>query len=371
MLGINTKPLESFPLDKNYDWEITDEFKGADGYIDSKKISVTFTDRDEDGVIDDPEIFKRIVEPELEPTKKIIFQQRRTGLDGVTDYFYISNDNDLILTYNTQSDIDTSLQTGITDGQLVYLLDEKLVKTFVRNGLPQFQVTNEYRGFFGRGDLKFQYVHSADSSARLDPSATNIMDVYVLTKSYDTDYRRWIRGENASKPLPPSSDALYINFGSKLEKVKAVSDEVIYHPVKYKEVFGSTAPLSLQATFKIVKTNNVAVSDSDVKLSVINAINEFFAIENWEFGDTFFFTELTTYIMNKVAPNISNIVIVPKDQNLSFGSLYEIKSNADEIFISSATVNDVEIISEITASRIRASGTVLTSLNNNTGIQSA
>jgi hypothetical protein len=75
--------------------------------------------------------------------------------------------------------------------------------------------------------------------------------------------------------------------------------------------------------------------------------------------------------MNKVAPNISNIVIVPKDQNLSFGSLYEIKSNADEIFISSATVNDVEIISEITATRIRASGSVSTSLNNNNGIQSA
>jgi hypothetical protein len=164
---------------------------------------------------------------------------------------------------------------------------------------------------------------------------------------------------------------LFVNFGSKLQKIKAVSDEVIYHPVKYKEVFGSTAPLSLQATFKVVKSGSVAVSDSDIKLSVINAINEFFAIENWEFGDTFFFTELTTYIMNKVAPNISNIVIVRKDQNLSFGSLYEIKSNADEIFISSATVNDVEIISEITATRIRASGSVSTSLNNNNGIQSA
>jgi hypothetical protein len=371
VLGINTKPLNDFPLGKDYDWEIIDEFKGADGYIDSKKISITFTDKDEDGVIDDPEIFDRIVEPDLESNKKIVFQERRTGADGVTDYYYISNNNDLILTYNTQNDIDTSLQTGIADGQLVYLLNEKLVKRFVRNGLPQFQVTNEYRGFFGRGDLKFQYVHSADSSARLDPSATNIMDVYVLTKSYDTDYRRWIKKEADSKPLPPSSDALFINFGSKLQKIKAVSDEVIYHPVKYKEVFGSTAPLSLQATFKVVKSGSVTVSDSDIKLSVISAINEFFAIENWEFGDTFFFTELTTYIMNKVAPNISNIVIVPKDQNLSFGSLYEIKSNADEIFISSATVNDVEIISEITATRIRASGSVSTSLNNNNGIQSA
>jgi hypothetical protein len=344
---------------------------GADGYIDSKKISVTFTDKDEDGVIDDPEIFERIVETSVEPTKKLIFQQRRTGLDGVTDYFYISNDDDLILTYNTQTEIDTSVPGGIAEGQLVYCLDDKLVKRFIRTGQPQFQVTNEYRGFFGRGDIKFQYVHSADSSARLDPSATNIMDVYVLTKAYDTEYRRWVKQESLAKPLPPSSDALFINFGTTLQKVKAISDEVIYHPVKYKEVFGPTAPTSLQATFKIVKNNNVSVSDSDIKASVTNAINEFFAIENWEFGDTFFFAELTTYIMNRVAPNISNIIIVPKDPSLSFGSLYEIKSNSDEIFISSATVNDIEIISEITASRIRANGTVTTTLNNNTGIQSS
>jgi hypothetical protein len=68
VLSINTKPLDVYPLNKNYDWEILDEFKGADGYIDSKKISVTFTDKDEDGVIDDPEIFERIVETSVEPT---------------------------------------------------------------------------------------------------------------------------------------------------------------------------------------------------------------------------------------------------------------------------------------------------------------
>ncbi len=377
VLDINTRPdVDStlgvvLPLGLTYDWEIIDEYKGADGYIDSKKISITFTDSDDDGVIDDPEVFARIVETETNTTEKIIFQQRKTGLDGVTDYYYCPNDNGLILTYNNVEEININPFNGIADGQLVYLLDEKLVKQFNRTGAPMFQVTNEYRGFFGRSGLKFQYLHAANSNARLDPSSTNIMDVYVLTKIYDTEYRRWIRNEITERPLPPSSDALYVNFGASLDKVKAISDEVIYHPVKYKEIFGATAPVSLQATFKVVKSGNVAVSDSDIKTSVITAINEFFAIENWNFGDTFYFTELTTYIMNKVSPNISNLVIVPKDQSLSFGSLYEIKSNADEIFVSSATVTDIEIISEITASRIRANGTVLTSLTNNTGIQSA
>jgi hypothetical protein len=371
VLGINTKPLSAMPLDKDAQWEIVDEYKGADGYIDSKKISVSFSDTDEDGVIDDPEIFERIVETQETPTEKIIFQQRRTGLDGVTDYYYISNEDDLILCYNTQSNIDISLSTGIDDGQLVYLIDENLVKRFIRNGNPAFQVTNEYRGFYGRAGLKFQYVHAADSSARLDPSSTNIMDIYMLTRVYDTEYRRWIKGEIATRPLPPSSDNLYINFGSNLDKVKAISDEVIYHPVKYKEIFGSSAPISLQATFKVIKSSNISVSDSDIKTSVITAIGEFFSIENWDFGDTFHFSELSTYIMNKLSPNLSNIIIVPKDQSLNFGSLFEIKSNADEIFVSSASVNDVEIISEITASRIRAAGPVLIASNNNNGIQSA
>jgi hypothetical protein len=371
VLGINPKPNDPAPMATDYAWEIVEDFKGADGYIDTKKISVSFTDRDEDGVIDDPEVFEQVVGTSVAPEDKLIFQQRRTGLDGVTDYYYISNEDNLILTYATQTDIDTNLTTGIADGQLVFLLDEKLVKKFQRNGDPTFLVTNEYRGFFGRSGIKFQYIHAADSSARLDPSATNIMDVYVLTKSYDTDYRLWINGELTEKPLPPSSDALYTNFGSSLDKVKSVSDEVIYHPVKYKEIFGSSAPASLQATFKVVKSANISISDSDIKSSIITAVNEFFAIENWDFGDTFYFTELATYIMNRVSPYLSNLIIVPKQSDLAFGSLYEIKSNADEIFVSSASVSDVEIITEITASRIRASGTVLTSTTNNTGIQSA
>jgi len=51
--------------------------------------------------------------------------------------------------------------------------------------------------------------------------------------------------------------------------------------------------------------------------------------------------------------------------------LQEIKSESDEIFISGATVENVEIIDAITASRLKASGAVVTSITNSTtGIQS-
>jgi hypothetical protein len=51
----------------------------------------------------------------------------------------------------------------------------------------------------------------------------------------------------------------------------------------------------------------------------------------------------------------------------------EIKSESDEIFINAAQVSDVEIIDEITASNLQASGNVITSVLNTstTGIQSA
>jgi hypothetical protein len=58
--------------------------------------------------------------------------------------------------------------------------------------------------------------------------------------------------------------------------------------------------------------------------------------------------------MNKLSPNIVNFVIVPKQSELSFGSLYEIRSESDQLFINGATIDDIEIISTITASKIKS-----------------
>jgi len=56
-----------------------------------------------------------------------------------------------------------------------------------------------------------------------------------------------------------------------------------------------------------------------------------------------------------VAPDISNMVIVPRQPSQTFGSLFEIQSRVDEIFVSGATVDDVEIIQSITAAELRIS----------------
>jgi hypothetical protein len=193
----------------------------------------------------------------------------------------------------------------------------------------------------------------------------------MLTKSYDNDFRLYLDGTTTVKPLAPSSDQLFLSYGQKLNNIKSISDEIIYHPVKYKILFGEKAPADLQATFKIVKNPEVVINDNEIKTRVIAAINEFFALENWEFGESFYFTELSTYVMQQLTPSLVTFVVVPSQVTSTFGSLFEIKSEADEIFISSATVTDVELIDSVTATRLSAEGSIVTSATTaNTGIQS-
>ena len=94
---------------------------------------------------------------------------------------------------------------------------------------------------------------------------------------------------------------------------------------------------------------------------MIAAINEFFALDNWDFGDSFYFTELAAYIHNQLAPDLLTVVIVPNQAGQTFGSLFQIACAADEIFISGATVDDVSIIDALGANQLLASGTVVTS----------
>jgi hypothetical protein len=69
---------------------------------------------------------------------------------------------------------------------------------------------------------------------------------------------------------------------------------------------------------------------------------------------------------------LKTFVIVPENVNQTFGSLFEIKAEDDEIFVSAAGVDDVEVISAITATRLKASGNIVTSDTSSTiGVQSS
>ena len=108
------------------------------------------------------------------------------------------------------------------------------------------------------------------------------------------------------------------------------------------------------------------MTNAVIKTRVIQAINEFFALDNFDFGDTFYFTELAAYIHQQLAPDLLTVVIVPNQSTQGFGSLFQISGADDEIFISGATVDDVSIIDALGANQLAASGTVVTTTTTTT-----
>jgi hypothetical protein len=353
ILGINTGFNSAFPLQSDLSFEIDDVIRFPDGYQSTDEIEVVFADKDDDGVIDNPDSFEKIVGLDTDdPTAIYVFFKEELDTFGNVTYTYIDNAEDIILVRQRETAININ---EFVDGQLIYFYDvsEDRVKRVDRltNTLV---LESAYRAYIGRDKLKFQYIHNTGSTRRIDPSVSNIIDVYLLTKSYDSAFRNYLSGGTVILPEAPNSDSLRISFGSSLAEIKSVSDEIIYHPVKYKVLFGATADVALQAQFKIVKNPNKTINDNDLKVRIVDAINTFFDVANWDFGDRFYLGELITYVTNAVSPDVSNLVIVPRQPTQSFGSLFEVQSLSDEIFVNGATVDDILIVPSITASEIRS-----------------
>jgi len=356
VLSINTKPDTTNSFTNDINFAVSTEYRTLSGYVDSSKLELTQFDSDQDGIVDNPDAFNLVVDPATNSNTKYIFQKLVSESDGTQRYQYVNATDEKI--YIRQTSVGAI--GDYPNGSIVYLIDSDSFKQINTTTNTTSNITN-YVAHVGRDGIKFQYVHTVDGNTRLDPSSSNIIDMYILTKTYDTEFRLWLQGSIDTKPLLPSNDSLFTNFNTPLANIKSVSDTLIYHPVKYKILFGSQADTDLQATFKIVKNSEQVTNDSDVKSRVITAINEFFALENWEFGDTFYFTELSTYVMNQLAPDITTFVIVPNAGAKAFGSLFEVKSENDEIFISGAKVSNIEIIDSVTASKLKSDGNIVTS----------
>ena len=355
VLGVNTGPNLINQLIVDVPFELVGTIQYDDGYESTTSVRTAFFDSDNDGIIDNPDSFEDIV-----ATGKYLFFRETVDISGGKVLQYVANSDDEIIIVRAK-------ETGLnpltfTDRQLIYFFDpnEDVIKR-VNHSTSTFDLEPAYSAYPGRNKLKFQYIHNANVDRRIDPSVSNIVDVYLLTKTYDTAYRTYLSGGLASVPPAPTSDNLRAAYGANLDKIKTISDEVVYHHAGYTVLFGGIADTKFQVRFKVVKNSTRTINDNELKVSIINNINQFFSIDNWDFGDTFYFTELATYIVDQNSPNISNIVIVPKQSDQVFGSLYEIQSRPDEIFVSGATVDDIDIVAEINAAQLNAVGTVITS----------
>lgn len=280
-----------------------------DGYTDNSKVKITPVDVDKDYLPDDPEHFINIV-----GNNKVTLTQYEEG-----DFTYV------IPVEDPPAPEDTSL-------------------------VPQ-TIPYQVPGTMG---LTFKWQHNVDIDQTLNPSLTNIIDVYVLTKSYNDEYVAWKKKNNKSisMPLPQTPEELRNSFGNLLS-YKMMTDEVIFHPVKFKPLFGTLSDPEFQAQFKVVKNPKTKLTDSEIKSKVIGAIDTFFTPGNFGFGENFYFTELAAYIHTVLNKDLSSVVIVPIRQDSKFGTLFQIQPDRNEVVTSVAGANDIIVINEITDSNIR------------------
>ena len=207
----------------------------------------------------------------------------------------------------------------------------------------------------GRQGLSYQYRHNANNTTRIDPATTNIIDLYLVTQAYYTAYTNWINDTTNTvvKPKQPTLNELETSY-NKIQDYKMLSDSVILNSVTFKPLFGAKADQALRATIKVIKSSTTNASDSEIRSAVLAAMDSYFSINYWNFGDTFFFSELSAYLHEKTNELISSAVLVSNDPEKLFGDLYEIKSRPYEIFVNAATTSDVVVVSALTPATLQS-----------------
>ena len=219
-----------------------------------------------------------------------------------------------------------------------------------------------YAKYTGRSGVRFKWKHAASEETRIDPAVTNIIDTFVLTNTYNTEFRNWLKNDRRAKykPLPHTTEDLKTMFIA-LEDAKTSSDTIIYKSCEYKILFGTEADYALQAKFKVVKNPITNLTDNEIKATIVDYVDDYFEPDNWDFGETFYFTALAAFIHRNMIGIISSLVIVPTNADSRFGNMFQVTPNAHELFVSAAKVSDVDIVDSYTETNMRiAAGLVET-----------
>jgi hypothetical protein len=354
VLKVNSLPDSNTPLPGDITLRIIDQPIQPDGLVDDYQVIVSYQDSDGDGVPDDPDFFDEIVAPATNANFKLVFFERIVDIDDLERYLLL-NPGLVNSEYPTLASIEL-VKAEYIDGQLFYAYtDAKFyVLSLTLTGTRVLTESSNYITKTGRQSLYFQYRHNSALTNRIDPGSTNIIDLYVVTSEYYTAYQNYIRDSTGTVPEPtrPTIDELNTAYTG-LQDYKMISDNMILNSVVFKPLFGAKAAEQLRATIKVIPAANTTASTSEIKNLVVTNIDEYFSIDKWDFGATFYFSELAAYLHSQIGTYISSVVLVPLNPQKSFGDLYEIRSAPNEIFTNAATVANIEVIDALTATNIR------------------
>lgn len=358
VLKTNSKPDSNSPLSGDISMEIIAQPVQSDGYVNDFQVVVSYRDSDSDGVADNPDFFDEIVAPAVNPTSKLVFLELTVDANNTENYLPLASG--IVNSIYATKDAIELVKSQYIDGQIFYAYQSGLFYELVIsnvNGIIQRTVIprSGFDARVGRQDLYFQYRHNSGLTNVIDPGITNIIDMYIVNQEYYTAYQNYIKDttDSVPEPAPPTINELSVAY-SGLNDYKMISDNMILNSVVFKPLFGAKAAPELRATIKVVRASKTTASVSEIKSQVIANINEYFTIDKWDFGSSFFFSELAAYLHRQLGSIISSVVLVPLNPLKSFGDLYEIRSAANEIFVSAATVSDIEVIDALTQSNIRS-----------------
>lgn len=358
ILKSNSQSNSNSPLAADVRLNIVGQPTETDGYVDDYSVEVSSADASLGGILRNPNFFKEITGyiTGYDNLYYFTFFQRITDANMLSRYVMIPS-VDILSSFPTLQDINV-VKYEFPVGSVFYAIFEdtfyqSVNDTTSANIYQIIQLTN-YEAKTGRQGMYFQYRHISDSTTRINPATTNIIDLYLVTQSYYTQYQNWIKDttNTVAEPTQPSINELGQAY-NKINDFKMLTDSVIMNSVKFKPLFGNKAAANLRATIKLIKNTTTTASDSEIRTTVLNEINTYFSIDNWGFGDTFYFSELSAYLHSRVGDLINSVVLVPNDPSLSFGELYEIRSAPYEIFVNCARATDIIVISALTPAELQ------------------
>ena len=359
VLGINASFGASTPLGKDIKVNILGQTVESDGYVNDFQVEVAATDVNNRQLILNPDFFNEITGYVVGGANIGVYTFFETVQDPINlSRQYIIPSTSVVYAYSTITLIEVN-KYDYPLGQLFYAYSENKFYTSVQDQtvtVPLYNmiVQDQYSTLSGRQGVSFQYRHNSNNTTRIDPVTTNIIDLYVVTQAYYTAYQNWIQDTTNTIPEPtrPSITALSADYGQ-LQDYKMLSDALILNSVVFKPLFGPKAVAALRGTIKVIRDSRTSASDSEIRSSVLTAMNTYFDVNNWNFGDTFYFSELSAFLHTECGDLISSAVLVSNDPDQPFGDLYEIRCMPYEIFVNAATSNDVLVIPALTSAELQ------------------
>jgi hypothetical protein len=359
VLATNTQPSSNYPLATSVSANIVGQTVESDGYINDFEVEISSTDINNRGLILNPTFFQTVTGYVSGNTNIGIYVFFELIEDALSlSRYQIVPSTDVVYTYPTNTQVEVS-KYDYPLGQIFYAYAENIFYITVQDitvSTPYYVLVPQpqYSTKPGRQGLQFQYRHNSNNTTRIDPATTNIIDLYVVTQAYYTAYQNWIQDTTDTIPQPnqPTISELNQEYGE-VNNYKMLSDSVILNSVVFKPLFGPKAAPALRSTIKVIKASNTNASDSEIRSAVLTAMNNYFSINNWNFGDTFYFSELSAYLHSETGELINSAVLVPNDPTMAFGDLYEIKCAPYEIFVNAATANDVLVIAALTPAQLQ------------------